>query len=48
MLLSNFGGYWRLFPQDIELTTHLHLGHAVVQLLKAVCYKLEGRGFDSQ
>ena len=24
------------------------LGHAVVQLVEALCYKLEGRGFDSR
>jgi hypothetical protein len=26
---------------------HSLLGHAVVQLIAALCYKLEGRGFNS-
>ena len=26
---------------------YLHMGHAVAQLVEALRYKLEGRGFDS-
>ena len=26
----------------------LHMGHGVVQLVEALRYKLEGRGFDSR
>jgi hypothetical protein len=29
------------------LTLHLSLGHAVAQLVEALRYKPEGRGFDS-
>jgi len=34
----------------IKLLTHILLmwGHAVAQLLEALCYKPEGRGFDSR
>jgi len=32
------------FPRSITV----HLGHAVAQLVEALCYKPEGRGFDSR
>ena len=36
---------------DNSLISELHLynkGHAVTQLVGALCYKAEGRGFDSR
>jgi hypothetical protein len=30
------------------LQVHINLGHAVVQLVETLCYKPEGRGFNSR
>ena len=30
------------------MSVQVTLGHAVVQLVEALCYKPEGRGFDSR
>ena len=37
----------RLYPQEIFLVL-ISVGHAVAQLVEALRYKSEGRGFDSQ
>jgi hypothetical protein len=31
-----------------ELRMHVHWGHAVAYLVETLCYKPEGRGFDSR
>jgi hypothetical protein len=32
----------------LDLGTRRRVGHAVAQLVEALCYKSEGRGFDSR
>jgi hypothetical protein len=40
---------WRAVRSLILHTATLHYwGHAVAQLVEALCYKPEGRGFDSR
>jgi hypothetical protein len=37
-----------LLPQTILRINGVALGHAIALLVEALCYKPEGRGFDSQ
>jgi len=45
---------WLLYKETITVYCYSYVkhkyiaGHAVAQLLEALCYKLKGRGFDSQ
>jgi hypothetical protein len=39
---------WVIYCLVEELVTCSEWGHAVVQLVEALRYKSEGRGFDSQ
>jgi hypothetical protein len=44
----NNGGKIPLFDYLFTVTTYQFEGHAVAQLVEALCYKPEGRGFDSR
>jgi hypothetical protein len=46
--LPDFKTIGRLYPQEIFLVLISLGGHAVAQLVEALRYKPEGRGFDSR
>ena len=46
--LGNYSVYFVVLTEAVCCFANVYVGHAVAQLVKALRYKLEGRGFDSR
>jgi len=45
---ANGKNEWSRDYENFGLLLNFYWGHAVAQLVEALCYKSEGRGFDSR